>query len=414
MLKTPCDLLNERIKRVDDAIQLRVPDRVPHIPYFHYFPAKYVGMTPAEAYYDPSKWKSACVKTIVDFEPDMYQTATIVPGQVLEALDCKQVNWPGHNISPNHTHQYRDAEYMKADEYDRLLADPSDFAIRAYLPRIYETLDAFSKLPSLKQMFYGYGESTLTGILVQPGFTKAFESLFKAGNEMQKWNDVMQSFPDEMEELGFPLYCAARTMAPFDLIADYLRGMHGTMLDMYRQPEKLLEACEKFLPLMIDTAVAVARQTGNSRVFIPLHWGAEGFMSVTQFEAFYWPTLKRLIQALIDQGLIPCPFMEGDYTSRLEYLLELPRGKVLARFDTTDLVKAKKVLSNHMCIMGNVPVSLLQTGSPQGVKDYCQKLIDTVGKDGGFIISTRAPLDEAKPENVRVMFDFVREYGVYR
>lgn len=412
--KSPEELFRQRTKRVEDAIQLKVPDRVPHIPYFSYFPAKYAGITPRDAFYDYNKWKSACIKTILDFEPDMYFVAPIIPGPVLEALDCKQVKWPGHGVSPEHTHQYRDEEYMKATEYDDFLKDPSDYAVRTYMPRIYGALDILRKLPPLRQMLLGYTESKLTEILVAPECIQAFESLFKAGREMQKWNAAMTSFTDETAKLGFPSFVEARAQAPFDLLPDFLRGMRGAMLDMYKQPDKLLEACEKILPMMIETGVAVARQTGNPRVFIPLHWGSEGFMSLKQFETFYFPTFKRLVQALVDRGLTPCPFFEGDYTSRLEYLLELPRGKVLGHFDTTDIFKAKKVLGNHMCIRGNVPVSLLQTGTPQQVRDYCKKLIDIVGKDGGFIMASRGPMDEAKPENVKAMFDFTREYGVYR
>ncbi len=414
MAKSPEELLKERTKRIEDAVNLKVPDRVPHVPYFGYFTARYAGITPGEAYYNAEKWKQACRKTIVDFAPDMYTLTVIIPGKVLEALDCKQLNWPGYNAPPDHSQQYRDAEYMKASEYDVLLRDPSDFAIRNYVPRVYGALSVFSQLPPPWQLILGYGESMLTEVLAGPEFTRAIESLLTAGKEAQKWNDVMRTLPDEMVALGFPTFYMAKTTAPYDLIQDYLRGMRGAMLDMYKQPDKLLEACEKLLPMMIEVGVTGARMTGNPRVFIPLHWGSEGFMSIKQFETFYWPTFKKLVHALADEGLTPFPFFEGNYTSRLEYLLEFPKGKVVGRFDTTDLFKAKEVIGKHMCIMGNFPTSLLQVGSPQEIKDYCKKLIDVVGKDGGYIMCTRAPMDEAKPESVRVMFDFVREYGVYR
>ena len=147
---------------------------------------------------------------------------------------------------------------------------------------------------------------------------------------------------------------------------------------------------------------------------MPLHRGAEGFMSLKQFETFYWPTLKGMILGFIEAGLTPCPFFEGDYTSRLEYLAELPKGKVLGHFDSSDINKVKEVLGKPCCIMGNVPSSLLQTGTQQDVKDYCKKLIDDIGKGGGFILASRSAVDEAKPENVKTMIDFTKEYGVYR
>ncbi len=90
------------------------------------------------------------------------------------------------------------------------------------------------------------------------------------------------------------------------------------------------------------------------------------------------------------------------------------RGKILAHLDTTDIFKAKEILKDHTCIKGNVPASLLQVGSVQDVKDYCKKLIDIVGKNGGFILSPRGSTDEVKPENLMAMIEFTKEYGVYK
>ena len=65
-------------------------------------------------------------------------------------------------------------------------------------------------------------------------------------------------------------------------------------------------------------------------------------------------------------------------------------------------------------IAGNVPNILLLSGTPDDVREYCKKLLDTVGKDGGFIMDTEVMLDEAKPENLKAMIDFTKEYGIYR
>jgi uroporphyrinogen-III decarboxylase len=189
--------------------------------------------------------------------------------------------------------------------------------------------------------------------------------------------------------------------------------MRGSMLDMYRQPDKLIEACDFILKKMIQN-IKPASPGSNIRCGIPLHRGAEGFMSIKQFETFYWPTLKGLILALIDNGYIPSIAFEGDYSSRLEYLLELPKGKIFAHMDTTDIFKAKAVLGGHMCISGNIPISLLQAGTQDDFREQCRKIIDVCGKDGGFIMSTSTTLDDARPDNIKAMIDFTLEYGVYR
>jgi hypothetical protein len=409
MDRTPQQLYEERAKRVEDAIQLKVPDRVPIALSLGYFPAKYTGITCADAFYDPAKWKKAALETVVDFAPDSCLAMGPDSGLALEALDFKQMVWPGHGTSPHHTHQFVEGEYMKADEYDAFLNDPTGFILSTYLPRTCGRLEAFRRLPHLSILLF-----SPTMLLGLPGFDEAIEALSRARQELLKRNAALGSMAEDLKELGFPTFAQAATFAPFDVVADRLRGMRGSMLDMFRQPEKRIEICEKLLPIMVGLAVAMAKMSGNPRVFIPLHRGAHGFMSLKQFEKFYWPTLKGLMMGLIEMGLMPCPFIEGDYTSRLEYFLEIPRGKMLGYFDASDMRKVKEILGGHLCIMGNVPPSLLQTGSTRDVEDYCRELIDVVGKGGGFILAPRSAIDEVKPENLKTMIDFTKEYGVYR
>ena len=68
----------------------------------------------------------------------------------------------------------------------------------------------------------------------------------------------------------------------------------------------------------------------------------------------------------------------------------------------------------QLCIAGGPPSGMMEAGSPEEVKDYCKKVIDVVGKDGGLIMSTAIPMITAKPENVKVLAEFTREYGVYK
>lgn len=418
MKKTGEELFKEREKRVQDAIQLKVPDRVPI--WFQdasFFPAKYVGITFEEAMFESNKLFGAYKKTLVDFEPDMYFNpghAIRAPGNAFEVVDCKQIILPGRGVSPLHSFQFVEGEYMKAEEYDELIDDPTDFAIRKYLPRVFGVLKPLEKLPPLKGLLRGYTAGmSLSAIFASSEIATAFESFYRAGLMVQKHNAAAEAFNQEMAELGFPLSCGAAAMAPFDLVCDYLRGMRETFLDIYRRPEKLLAAIEKVTPLMIGSAIMMAKMSGNPGVFIPLHRGADGFMSLAQFETFYWPGLKKLILSLIDEGLTPCPFFEGNYTGRLEYLAQLPEGKVLGMFDTLNIYKAKEVIGDTMCISGLMPLSLLQTGTPKKVKAYAKKLIDVVGKDRGFIMGPKSAMDEANPELVRVWVDFTKEYGVY-
>ena len=63
---------------------------------------------------------------------------------------------------------------------------------------------------------------------------------------------------------------------------------------------------------------------------------------------------------------------------------------------------AKEILNGHCCISGNVPVSLLQAGTKEEVIAHCRKLIDVVGKDGGYILSPRTSVEEVKPDKEKL------------
>ncbi|UCG67350.1 MAG: hypothetical protein JSW12_10360 [Deltaproteobacteria bacterium] len=415
MGKTPEELYQEREKRVTDTIHHKIPDRVPVMLELNYFPAKYAGITCEAAFYDYDKWLSATCKTALDFEPDLaWLSVPFFPGNFYKILDVKQIKLPGQGVSPHHTLRFIEGEFMKADEYDAFLDDRTDFMLRRYLPRIFGALEPFSQLPSFWTMTSSYKDvSFLAEALVSPEICAALETLLEAGREMAGWRAKMEAFSKEVEKLGFPLYGTVLARQPFDLLSYHMRGMHGICLDMFRQPDKLIETCDRLLPLQIQRAITTAKNSGRKRICGALHRGADGFMSAKQFETFYWPYVKKMVQALVDEELTPCLFLEGDYTSRLEYFLELPKGKVMGRFDASDIKRAKEVLYGHMCIMGDVPSSLLQLGTPQEVEDYCKMLIDVVGKDGGFIMAPRSSIDEVKPDNLKRMVDFTKEYGRY-
>jgi uroporphyrinogen-III decarboxylase len=285
---------------------------------------------------------------------------------------------------------------------------------RRYWPRTCGALKGLEKLPPLHNIIsYYMGLSTGLAPFSLPEVGEALDALKMAGEKSMQVVSYGRQFNQKAKGLGYPLQYGALSQAPYDTLSDFFRGMRGAMLDMYRRPEKIIAACEKLLPFMLEMAVNASRASGNPRVFIPIHWGLDNFMSPDQFRRFFWPTLRALMVALIDEGLNPCPLWEGNCTSRLEIIKDVPAGKACYAFEATDMVKAKEILGDTVCIRGNVPLSILATGTPEAVKTYCKKLIDTAGKGGGFIMDASTGLDDAKPENVKAMFDVTREYGVY-
>ena len=403
-------LHQERETRYANTVYIKPVDRVPTYLPLSYFPARYCHIKFSDAYYDFPKWKAACLKTAADLAPDRIGYHASMSGKVMETMDTKTSVWPGHGVDENRPHQFVEGEYMKMEEYDKLLTDQSDFTLHL-AARTQGLLAPLNKLPPLNALM----NRVPYGTLADPEFAAMLKTLTKISKEAVAWEKGIQGLFKDLNSLGFPAKNSGiGAGAPFDMVSDFLRGMRGAMLDMYRCPDKLIQTCQMFSSQTLSRIKAAPQATDFSPNFIALHRGADGFMSIKQFEKFYWPFLKANIVALVEKGYVPDIFFEGDYTQRLEFLLELPHGRVIARFDRTDMAKAAKMLGGKICISGGMPSSLLQTGTKDEVKKYAAKLIDTCAKDGGYIMSPGSALDEVKFENLKTLVDFTAEYGKYR
>jgi hypothetical protein len=406
----------DRILRIKEAIEMeKLPDRVPVTVFPSMFPWKNAGMTVEEAMYDYGKCAEVFQNFVLELEPDMHWGAYAPgSGKMYEILDYKLYSWPGHGVSPEYSYQANEGEYMQADEYDALIQDPSGYFTHVYLPRVFGALGGFPMLPFLPGILEIYGLPLFFIPFGLPPVQATYQALFEAGAEALKWVGPIGGADGVLATSGFPTVLGGFTKAPFDVIGDTLRGTKGVMLDIHRRPDKLIKAMEALVPLMIGMGIANAQQTGNPLMFIPLHKGADGFISDEQFKKFYWPTLREVILGLIEEGIVPLPALEGYWNTRLEVIQDVPKGKSVWMVDQSDMVRVKNTLGKNACLLGNVSSSMLNLGTPQDVKDYVKNLIDTAGKDGGLIICNGAFFDEAKPENVKAMVDTAKEYGAYK
>jgi uroporphyrinogen-III decarboxylase len=411
-----------RKKRLDDAMNLRKPDRVPVAPLVvHYYPTKVVGISNKEAMYDTERTMEAWKERTIEHNWDAaVPFGSLLPVRPLEIMGMKQVKWPGGDLGDDQPFQWVEGEYMMQDEYDEVLADPNGFTVKKLWPRISSTLAPISGMvqmdpPPLLYLSNAYTLPGLIGEMVSPpSMVEILKKALELAEAHEKDKALKVRYTTEMMDLGFPLPFAAVTFPAFDWISDTLRGLRGTSMDMYQVPDKLLALIDIFTPLTIGGAIMNAKQSGNNGVFIPMHRGAGGFMSDEHFAKFYWPCFRALLLGLIEAGLTPIPLFEGDYTPRLTFLQELPPKKIVGHFDHIDRKKAKNLIGDVMCFWGNVPSSLMCAGTPEQVKEDVKELIDVFGDNGGLIIdSTMGLPDESRPENVQALTEAVHEFGVY-
>ena len=406
-----------RVQRWIDAVALKEPDRVPTIPSFSDYVQKHAGIGSAAHFYDPEEVCRAVLKFHEDFNCDYTVLESKGSGKALDVLGCRYARWSGSTL-PNHflpdgqVYQYVEAEYMHADDYDELIGNPEGWLLRKYLPRVFSGLGGLSMLPGLFNCIELPGVSPFMAALSLGPLRESLEAMLKAADHAAAYYDhFMQAGGLIESRFGAPAFLGAAVYAPYDMICDTLRGTTPMLMDTYRQPDKVLAACEALVPLSVQIAVATVEMTRIPYVIIPLHKGADGFMSSPQFEKFYWSTLKAQILALIDNGIIPFLFVEGSYDQRLDIIAEsgLPEGKTIWWFDRTDITAAKEKLGNWACIGGGVPSSMFMKATPEEMDTWCKGLIETAGRGGGFFLAPGAYLDQAKAENVKAFIKSAKD-----
>jgi len=312
-------------------------------------------------------------------------------------LGLKYYAVPGVDIPPDIGFQYREPDeehaFMKSDEYDQLIEDPTAFLYNVWLPRVSTDICAIG----------------------EPVSSRNNMALVKGGMAMLQYFTAFGPQCDLLRtESGTVSAIAGIFKAPFDILADKLRGYLGLTMDMITQPDKVLEACEALMPHLYNVARGSADPNKQVPIGYWMHRGCLPFVSAGQFESHYWPTVKPIIEELWKNGHQTLFYAEGDWNYHLDSFAELPDQSIVYHLDRGDIFEAHKKLGHKFCLSGGIPNVLLSFQTPDDVRKYCKKVIDGVAQDGGYIMDASAIMqDDTKVENMKALTDFTREYGVY-
>ncbi|MFB3785508.1 MAG: uroporphyrinogen decarboxylase family protein [bacterium] len=392
-------LYQERLKRYVTAMRNEKPDRVPIRPFAAEFAGKYAGYTCQQVTHDMDLAFAAVRKCAADFDWDAtVGNMVYVWTGLVDAVGLNYYIKPGIDGPPDSGFQYVEPKdeqnaHMKADEYDLLIEDPTGFLANVWMPRVNND----ARAPG------------------QPNTYRNNLSWLKGGMGMLSYfNKFGEQNARLRRESGTVSAISGCLKAPFDILADKLRGFVPLCMDLYSQPDKVMAACEALMPHMMFNALAGADPEKNVPIALWMHRGCVPFLSPQQFEQFYWPTLKQMVLEIWKLGHQVLFYAEGVWDPHLKYVAGLPERSIIFHVDRGDIFEAHKQLGRKFCLSGGIPNELLCLGTPDEVKDYCKKVIDGVARDGGYIMDAGAIMqDEPQVENVRAMTDFTREYGVY-
>lgn len=391
-------LYQQRLNRYVTALRNEKPDAVPIRPFVAEFTAKYAGYTCQEVAHDYTKAFDAAVKTAKDFGWD-----AVVPNMVYvwtglaQAAGLRYYGIPGigipHTTGFNYIEPPEEQAFMRANEYDALIEDPTAFLYTTWLPRVstevakigepatYRNNLAFVKgAMAMLSYFYAFGPQ-IARLRSECGVVSAIAGIFKA---------------------------------PFDILADKLRGYVGLVMDMQTQPDKVLRACEALMPHLCNVGLTTADPARLVPIGFWLHRGCVPFINPKQFASHNWPTLKPIIEEFWKQGHQTLFYAEGKWKHHLDAFHELPDRSIVFHCDQDDIFHVHEKLHDKFALSGGVPNTLLSFGSAEEVRAFCRKVLEEVARDGGYIMDASAIMqDDTSVENIRAMTQTTREFGVY-
>jgi hypothetical protein len=379
-------------ERLQAVINLQVPDRVPVCPFIYYFAARYARITVHELWSEPKKYRAAIDKCFNDLGPwDIYYPTNPRYPEVYTFIMPMKARWPGIDLPPDSICQLLEEEIMKADDYNWTVRIGEEWPHLAYFP-------FFLKMISRAWDHIGEGWRSYAYVLPRlalnlAGWRLEFENMKKRG---------VTTLYGFLPEAAFDSFSLARGLIPF-------------VRDCIERPDEVAAAADALTESYYFVTRLVTLLMGVPRVEIFVHRSSTDFISPKMFRELSFPSLKHLVEKLVAAGISPVLHLDGNHDGNLETLRELPAGNCIAQFDgPTDIFLAKQVIGDRICIMGDVPATMLTLGSPNEVDEYCHRLIEEVGRGGGYIMGAGCEVPpNARPENVKAMIESVFRHGYY-
>ncbi len=407
-----------RIRRVEDSVALREPDRMPIIPMISGLPffLSEDGTTMRDAWYDYPRAEQAYLRYHERYQPDI-AACSYTSGRANEIAESNMIDWPGRpstKVAPTSTHQVIEREFMTPDEYPEMIGDFTGFMLRKYIPRAFPGLSGLQSIGFVPSIVLS--TQPLSG-LYAPAALEAYDKLRQIAEEDGKAAAATAATNEKLTAMGFPPYMTGAGEVPFDIISDYYRGTVGMFEDQIERPEMIAQACDMLADIQIASyAYFDFVPMPVKRVFFPLHKGMDGFINDEQYRTLYWKPFEKILSALIEKGVTPIIYTEGPYKTRLsvieESLSALPRGKCILHFEEAgDFAALKKRFDGIVCLSGGMRTYLLEWGTVEQVVDQVKYLVDHCAPGGGYLFNTGAIIENAKRENIDAMFETARQYG---
>jgi uroporphyrinogen-III decarboxylase len=359
-------LIKDRCNRIQRAVNLEKQDRIPVVLEYSGFASTVTNIPMCEFISSPSQATKVMIQAYkIIGEADAINYGSFFPYGLCELFGAK-VKVPGFDLPDNDMWQVLETELMKRENYDEIL----DIGWRNFFDRFME-------------------EKILNDINME---------LFNTSQEIF-------NVREEWAKTGVPVLSGGDITTPFDLLCG-ARSLENFFMDLIEIPDKIEKVMDAIITTLTQSKCRQAKEKGYTIIWVGAWRTAPCMISPQMWDRFVWPYFSRIVNEVIDSGLIPLLHLDANWNRELKRFRELPKKKMIMALDgDTDIFQAKKELGDHLCIMGDVPASLLAFGTINETYNYCRKLVKEIGPQG-FILHSGCDIPtNAKLENVQAMVE---------
>lgn len=362
------------------------PDRVPVFALIGTWGISYYGTTVRECL-NNREWyiKEVEAKIYKDMNCDMIMSAGLINNFEFDEIvggGTQFVSEDGVTI------QHKEGIGINAEDYPALIADPWEFFIKDFIPRTHPDITIEKMVLAVQSMMKGFGE--------------------------------MGWIPEYYKnEFGLPYMISGGGLAypPLDMLFDFLRGFKGTMIDLRRSPEMVLQAVEALYPIAQgNIPISDSDKNLDPFPFVMTMLHSPTYLSSKQFDKFFAPTYERILSRVHAAGKKMFVYLEGEWAQHYDWLNSLPKNFLTGIVENDDIVKMKKKVGDNITLIGGMPLNVLKYESKEFCIDYAKRVVDECAPGGGFIFGTDKVLQcpgDVNPENYIAVNNYVYEYGGY-
>lgn len=362
----------ENLELVRSAVRCEKVDRVPVTPSADGYYARQAGITMQTFVEDGEAAWRASLKEQLRIEADATQTIIASPYNIGKFWMSK-VAVPGRELPPDAMWQINEEKLMTAEDYELL-----------------------------KKMGW-----------------KAFKAQF-IEERCNYDNDVLAQFRaasakgrEEFEKAGIPSICDLLMVTPFEALCGARTLGTFFVEDLIGNPKRVLEVTEIILEENLNEYRKILSGGSAAGVWIGGWRTSPNLISPKNFEKFVWPSFKAYYDLCMEMNVVPIFHLDADWTKGLDFFNRFEKKSFIVAFDsTTDIRKAREVLGPEVCIMGDVPCTMLSYGTPEEVTAYVNNLLSDIGPRGCIVSSGCDIPSDAKGENVLAMSKAAHNFPV--